>query len=269
MRGRGKLPLRAIPRPNPEIERTATGHGPVVSYKLSPEELERMTYNGLTKQALLEAVAAGETLSSIEKAYGLKYNAIYNLVKKWELKGITPERARELLVGTQASASDDPEKEPAAEPADVQALKADNQRMAERIADLEWHLEIAACNLARYESEKRVKSASSIFDKLDPVIELLSDLAQLKTPALQSVIEERQRQNAKWGEQNHPLAAWVSILGEEYGELCEAVNETIFNNGPEAREKGGHANIRAEAVQVAAVAVQIVEMLDRAKEPQF
>ncbi|MFB6364271.1 hypothetical protein ACFCP7_09430 [Paenibacillus elgii] len=227
MRGRGKLPLRAIPRPNPEIERMTAGHGPVVSYKLSPEELEKLNNNGLTKQALLEAVAAGETLSSIEKAYGLKYNAIYNLVKKWELKGISPEKARELLK--------------AQKPPD--AVEGKDKPVIE--------------------ANKCVPSVSSAFDKLGPVIELLSDLAQLKTPALQSVIEERQRQNAKWGEQNHPLAAWVSILGEEYGELCEAVNETIFNNGPEAREKGGHTNIRAEAVQVAAVAVQIVEMLDR------
>ncbi|MGF9913709.1 hypothetical protein ABEX47_03240 [Paenibacillus ehimensis] len=173
-----------------------------------------MSYNGLTRQALIEAVAAGETLSSVEKAYGLKYNAIYNLVKEWGLQGITPEKAQELLAADKSA-------------------------------------------------NNRIPSISSAFDKLGPVIELLSDLAQLKTPALQSVIEERQRQNAKWGEQNHPLAAWVSILGEEYGELCEAVNETIFNNGPEAREKGGHANIRAEAVQVAAVAVQLVEMLDR------
>ena len=26
---------------------------------------------------------------------------------------------------------------------------------------------------------------------------------------------------------------------EEYGEFCEAVNETVFDNGNEARKKGG------------------------------
>ncbi|MGM7634199.1 hypothetical protein [Bacillus sp. Hm123] len=78
-----------------------------------------------------------------------------------------------------------------------------------------------------------------------------------------NVLEERKRQNEKWGEQNHHPAAWISILGEEFGELCEAVNETIFDNGADARKKGGYENMRAEAVQVAAVAVQFIEYLDR------
>ena len=81
--------------------------------------------------------------------------------------------------------------------------------------------------------------------------------------AIQSVLAERARQDAKWGEQNHEPVYWLGILGEEYGELCEAINETVFDNGPEARAKGGYANMRAEAVQLAAVAVAFVEMLDR------
>jgi NTP pyrophosphatase (non-canonical NTP hydrolase) len=81
--------------------------------------------------------------------------------------------------------------------------------------------------------------------------------------AIQSIIQERTRQDAKWGQQNHEPMAWMGILGEEFGELCEAVNETHFNNGPEARKKGGYENMRAEAVQVAAVAVSFIEALDR------
>lgn len=81
--------------------------------------------------------------------------------------------------------------------------------------------------------------------------------------AIQSVMSERQRQDAKWGEQNHEPQFWVGILGEEFGELCQAINETVFNNGPTEKEKGGYANMRAEAVQVAAVAVSFIEYLDR------
>jgi NTP pyrophosphatase (non-canonical NTP hydrolase) len=81
--------------------------------------------------------------------------------------------------------------------------------------------------------------------------------------AILSVINERTRQDIKWGEQNHEPMAWMGILGEEFGELCEAVNETHFNNGPVEREKGGYENMRAEAVQVAAVAVSFIEALDR------
>ncbi|MNW53170.1 hypothetical protein D3C74_307210 [compost metagenome] len=81
--------------------------------------------------------------------------------------------------------------------------------------------------------------------------------------AIQSVIHERARQDAKWGQQDHEPMAWMGILGEEFGELCEAVNETYFNNGPEARKKGGYENMRTEAVQVAAVAISFIQALDR------
>ncbi|WP_232729998.1 DUF3310 domain-containing protein [Paenibacillus phocaensis] len=52
---------------------------------------------GLTREILIEQVAKGETLSSIERAWGMKYNTIHNWVRKWGLKGITAEKARALL----------------------------------------------------------------------------------------------------------------------------------------------------------------------------
>ncbi|BFH59424.1 MazG-like family protein [Paenibacillus azoreducens] len=78
-----------------------------------------------------------------------------------------------------------------------------------------------------------------------------------------SVAKERQRQEEKWGQQDHEPMMWMGILGEEFGELCQAVNETHFDNGPEARKKGGYENMREEAVQVAAVAISFIEALDR------
>lgn len=74
---------------------------------------------------------------------------------------------------------------------------------------------------------------------------------------------ERQRQYALWGDQseNHPFE-WMSILGEEYGELCEAVNETYFKNGTHL-ERGGHEKIICEATQVAAVAVALIESIKK------
>lgn len=88
--------------PNRDTELKSVGAGPVTTYYLSEEELNRMREKdapacGLTRQDLLGAIAAGETLSSIERAWGMKYNTIHNWVKKWGLKGITPDRAQELL----------------------------------------------------------------------------------------------------------------------------------------------------------------------------
>lgn len=87
--------------------------------------------------------------------------------------------------------------------------------------------------------------------------------------ALISLNMERARQDYKWGEQNHAPELWMGILGEEYGELCQAVNETVFNNGPEAKLKGGYENMRAEAIQVAAVALAFVECLDRKRKGEI
>ena len=49
---------------------------------------------------------------------------------------------------------------------------------------------------------------------------------------MKSVIAERARQDAKWGEQNHHPLAWLGILTEEVGELAEAILESaVFDNG--------------------------------------
>ena len=42
---------------------------------------------------------------------------------------------------------------------------------------------------------------------------------------LQQIKAERQRQDEKWGEQNYPPSFWVSIMGEEFGEMCKSLNE--------------------------------------------
>lgn len=81
-----------------------------------------------------------------------------------------------------------------------------------------------------------------------------------------AILLERTRQDALWGEQNHPPHYWTSILGEEFAELCEAVNETIFDNGT---DKGGYENLRTEAIHVAAVAIGFLECLERNKEVWF
>ena len=76
--------------------------------------------------------------------------------------------------------------------------------------------------------------------------------------ALDDVAGERKRQDAKWGEQNHDDAMWFCILGEEFGELAQAVLHT---------KVGGRAagTVREELVQTAAVAVAWIEAMDRRK----
>lgn len=73
------------------------------------------------------------------------------------------------------------------------------------------------------------------------------------------VIKERERQKSLWGEKSDNLPyEWMSILGEEFGELCEAINESCFKK-KKHKELGGKENIVKEAVQIAAVAIAIAE----------
>ena len=77
------------------------------------------------------------------------------------------------------------------------------------------------------------------------------------TPAvLVDVLRERDRQDRKWGEQNHEDFTWTAILGEEFGEACQAALHDRFG--------GSHAGtLREELIHVAAVAVQWIECIDR------
>ena len=73
--------------------------------------------------------------------------------------------------------------------------------------------------------------------------------------ALADVAHERQRQHEKWGVQRHGWGDWMAILGEEFGEASKAAVEVTFNGA-------SVADLRAELIHVAAVALQIVEHID-------
>lgn len=68
---------------------------------------------------------------------------------------------------------------------------------------------------------------------------------------------ERERQQAKWGEQNLHPAIWLMIIGEEVGEANKAALEHLLGNKPDL------VDYRAELVQVAAVVVNAIESFDR------
>jgi hypothetical protein len=79
------------------------------------------------------------------------------------------------------------------------------------------------------------------------------------TLALAAVLDERARQDKKWGVQNHDIFTWLAILGEEYGETCQAVLNTKFEGVTDLKR------VREEAVQTAAVALAMIECIDRSE----
>lgn len=87
---------------------------------------------------------------------------------------------------------------------------------------------------------------------------------------LEEIKSERARQNEKWGEQNHKPIEWIAILSEEVGEASKESVDHHFKNldcykrtPSEAYQILRLKEYRKELIQTAAVAVQMVESLDR------
>jgi NTP pyrophosphatase (non-canonical NTP hydrolase) len=75
---------------------------------------------------------------------------------------------------------------------------------------------------------------------------------------LDEVANERKRQFIKWGYQDISPAQFALILGEEVGEVNKEIIETHF----EGWSPDQLAELRNELIQVAAVAVQFLQVLD-------
>ncbi len=91
---------------------------------------------------------------------------------------------------------------------------------------------------------------------------------QSTSDVLDAVYRERTRQNTKWGPQNHNQMVWLGILAEEFGEAAKEINELFFRPAIETHHSEAlwlqqQARTREELVQVAAVAVAMIESLER------
>jgi NTP pyrophosphatase (non-canonical NTP hydrolase) len=82
-------------------------------------------------------------------------------------------------------------------------------------------------------------------------VEFVQGITDTNAPILMEVLQERIKQEKKWGQQNHEPLKWNAILGEEFGEVSKAILE---------KDK---KNYREELIQVAAVAIAAIDSLDR------
>ena len=107
----------------------------------------------------------------------------------------------------------------------------------------------------------------------DVEAQLAADRKRLETPrgkAFGLVEAERDRQDAKWGPpsalpRHRTAERWFAILGEENGELAEAVTEVsaYIENGYEVPDEWKDA-LRKELVETAAVCLSWLEWLEEA-----
>lgn len=80
----------------------------------------------------------------------------------------------------------------------------------------------------------------------------------LMTSVNLDVLTERVRQNKKWGLQRHDLGKWLAILGEEYGEVCQAMQGPM---GLTTTKETDASDLYMELIHVAAVASAIAEQV--------
>lgn len=100
------------------------------------------------------------------------------------------------------------------------------------------------------------------------------DVESVLKVVFEDVVPERRKQFQKWGEQNRNPLEWLGILAEEFGEVSREAVDFYFENGTEfvvddtkeMIQSERLSRYRAELVQVAAVAVQAIECLDRNKK---
>jgi NTP pyrophosphatase (non-canonical NTP hydrolase) len=81
-------------------------------------------------------------------------------------------------------------------------------------------------------------------------------LYDLMDKAAAMIQEERFRQNRKWGIQRHDMFRWYAILGEEVGEVAQALQ-----TGMDSEKATDAHDLLSEVIQVAAVAQAMAEQL--------
>ncbi|QJT70428.1 hypothetical protein [Microcystis phage MaeS] len=74
----------------------------------------------------------------------------------------------------------------------------------------------------------------------------------------EDVLKERVRQNKLWGHQRHNLGKWLGILGEEFGEVCEAMQPLM---GLTSVKETDASDLYEELIQLSAVASAIAEQI--------
>jgi NTP pyrophosphatase (non-canonical NTP hydrolase) len=77
---------------------------------------------------------------------------------------------------------------------------------------------------------------------------------------LNNIIEERKRQDEKWGIRDQHPCVWLTILSEEIGEIAKEICDSGFKT-----DNLGD-NYRNELIQSAAVLVAMIQNFDNEKE---
>lgn len=84
----------------------------------------------------------------------------------------------------------------------------------------------------------------------------MTDRPGVTQRSIDLVLGERDSQDERWGVQRHSWPEWTTILAEEFGEAAQAANNEHFH------PTGDLSRLKEELVQVAAVAVAMIEHIE-------
>lgn len=167
------------PIPKRETEMKVRGNGPVITYRLSPEELERVrrgerlerkeessmstateTPKTPDKVEVLRRLAAGKPVSKIETEMGLGKGVLHYWIGRWGLRGVKGEQAQrmldELLIDQRAEyAAEQPaEKAPAPKPETTAAEVIQGMKEYETVERLRRELAAKEARISELEAER-------------------------------------------------------------------------------------------------------------------
>jgi len=231
------------PVPDREIEAKSSGNGPVITYRLSPEELERVrrgerlerkeeqnvaTTTAPDKAEVLRRLAAGKSVSKIETEMGLGKGVLHYWLQKWGLKGIKGEQAQQLLDEIQIDQSAVHKAELAADP----ERPTDIPGSAEIVQGLKNHelIEQLKKELAEKTAEvERLKTANAQAVALagQTAEKHLAEIEQLK-----KTVAQLEEENKYWMGQAEGLGHEADRLREERDALLQTVERAVDTNSP-------------------------------------
>lgn len=86
------------------------------------------------------------------------------------------------------------------------------------------------------------------------------DIDLLRAYIYGDILQEIHRQDEKWGIQSHDFPTWITILGEEFGEVCQEVLNIKNAENLELMIDSKN-RLDEELIQVAAVCFRIIEKI--------
>ena len=135
--------------------------------------------SGVTKQILLEALAAGKTVRDVETEHGMKQNTMAYWVKKWGLDGISREQA---MLANKADGSAPPASSRKGEETEAQKPEQRISELLEENRALKNRLAFSNNRISETEQRERLANTKAS-EYLQAIQELQERVRELETSA--------------------------------------------------------------------------------------